>query len=399
MSKKNIYIACGGSGGHVIPGLGICNLLAKLPHVNIILIGVKRKENKFLFDNYMSNTCFKNIQHFYLPDVRLRNFAWFKPLNVLVYMIKLFLIMSWIGWVFWNKKPSIVIGFGSYAAFPIVFIATFFKSAFTIIHEQNLKFGKANQILIPLVDKITVSFQDTLTTLKKFNQDYKIGIYSKLFYLIKKKADIEEKIVVTGNPSVMKENSFHPTQRPDVEGKTSINLLIMGGSQGSDFLNYVVPKALRKVKKTLLDRIKVLHIIGNRKKPEVKQEYEDAAINYNLINFSFNMNHIYKETDLVICRAGATTLSELIFYKLPAILLPFEFVKGHQLNNALFFKRLKLAIVLKKNECTKDKLKYNIERLLIDVPLRREIIKNLTDFGSIDTNKKFMEVIQEAGIC
>lgn len=401
MSQKYIYIACGGSGGHIMPGLGLCNILAKLPYVNIVLIGVDRKENKRFFDNYISNIPYENVEYFLLPDVRIKDLTPFSktvPLNFLKYMIKLVLSVWWISKLFSKKRPVLVMGFGSYAAFPVVFLATLFKSIFTVIHEQNLTFGKANQLLILVVDKITISFYESIKYLKKISKDLKFKIYYKVNYFLTHKSSIEEKVLFTGNPSVFRKEASLPKRKINLESKKNINILVTGGSQGSDFLNYIVPKAIGKMRKSLLQKVKVIHIIGERERERIESEYKKTKVTYKIINFNFNMCNIYKVSDLAICRAGATTLSEIIFYKLPSILIPFKFVRSHQVDNATLFRKLKAAIILEEDECDENKLVHNIEKLLEDSSLRKQIVGNLKNLQQVDTERKFMEIVKEAGI-
>jgi len=394
MSKKCIYIACGGSGGHIMPGLGVCNIFAKLPNTDIILVGVNRKENKIFFNNYISLTTFKNIKYFFLPDF---NFTKVTPLNIPIYMVKLLMIILKIKRIFKRNNPVLVIGFGNYASFPVVFIALFFKSVFTIIHEQNLAFGKANKLLIPLVDKITVSFSHSIEFLKTIDNSLRLKLISQILHPFKRKLPIQKRVEITGNPSLIKENYF-VRKRISLKGKDFINILIMGGSQGSDFLNYIVPKAFAIMNESLLDRIKVLHIVGVHDIGRMIGKYKKLGINHEIINFSFNMGSVYKKSDLVICRAGATTLSEIIFYQLPSILLPFKFGGGHQLKNAELFKNLEAAIVLDEYESDREKLCYSIKELIENTSLRKKFIANLKDLQYVNSSEKFMQIINQTGI-
>jgi len=378
-NNRYIYIACGGSGGHIMPGLGLCRDLAEIPD-NIFVIGVKRQENIRIFNNYISNMSFKNVKYVYLQDLRLKKFT---PLSVSVYVVRLLSIIFKVLIMFSDNRPSTVIGFGSYAAFPVVFVATFFKSTLTIIHEQNLKFGKANKLLMPLVGKIAISFTQSRKCLKEINKDLKFKVYNSVCRGFLKRPRIEEKIIFTGNPSIAKERKKYLERLVSLNDKKDISILVMGGSQGSSFINRIVPRALAGIKGSLSDRIKILHITGSHNVKEAEGVYKRANLSYNLMDVNFDMSDIYKRSDLVISRAGATTLSEIAFYKIPAILLPFRFSYAHQCNNVALFKDLEAAFVLDENNCSKDKLRDYIQRLLEDASLRSKFISNL---GKIDSN-------------
>ncbi len=398
MLKKNkyIYIACGGSGGHILPGLGVCSVLAELDNINIILVGVKRKENVIFFKKYIEDNSFKNVEYFFLPDFRLNKSFFFVPLNLVFYMVKLLYIIVLVYIKFLDKKPSLVFGFGSYASFPVVFSAAIFKICFTVIHEQNVKFGTANKLLIPWVNNITLNFSCKLDYLKTINRKFKFKIYNRIVSLISRNFNTKEKFQIIGNPRLVKNRIFDKDINISLINKSTINILVIGGSQGSDFLNNLVPNSLSFLSEELKNKINVIHIAGRGNVNRISEKYKKLKIKNEVLDISFNMNEIYRRSDLAISRAGAGVLSEIIFYQLPSILLPFKFVRGHQVSNAMFLKRLKAAIVLNENKCDYRKLVENIEELINNEVLYKDILNNLNKISYANTREEILRIAQKS---
>jgi len=129
---------------------------------------------------------------------------------------------------------------------------------------------------------------------------------------------------------------------PKINLDISTNLLITGGSQGSCKLNAVCFEAISASK--IKDQLQIIHICGVQDFAVFKEKYASTGLTYQLFDFFTSMQYAYSLADLIICRAGATTIAELQRFKLPAVLIPYPFAYAHQLANAKALGDLKAAL-------------------------------------------------------
>ena len=144
------------------------------------------------------------------------------------------------------------------------------------------------------------------------------------------------------------------------EGK--FNLLIVGGSQGSHKINTVSYLALASLPQK--QDLQVIHISGRRDFTTLNASYATSSITYKLYDFFCEMQYAYSLADLVICRAGATTIAELQKFNLPALLIPYPFADAHQLANAQVLENIGAAELMLDLELNVDKLKERVQAYL-----------------------------------
>ena len=131
-------------------------------------------------------------------------------------------------------------------------------------------------------------------------------------------------------------------------------ILVMGGSQGSNRINEVFLSAASGMQAS--DKVQVIHISGEKDYEILKKSYEGLKLKVKLFGFLQDMEYAYSASDIVVSRAGATTISELMLYNLPAILLPYPFAYKHQLNNARVMETKGLAALIEDSELNAAKL-------------------------------------------
>jgi UDP-N-acetylglucosamine--N-acetylmuramyl-(pentapeptide) pyrophosphoryl-undecaprenol N-acetylglucosamine transferase len=208
-------------------------------------------------------------------------------------------------------KPDIVVGFGSIASIPVVLCAWFFRTP-VMIHEQNVLPGRANLFLAHISDRIAVSFQDTAKFL----------------------APNGSKSVWTGN--VVRKRLAVIQKDKALEyfglGPGRKTILVMGGSQASRRINFGFASAFKAL--LGMENVQVIHLCGEADKAELEKEYMPYKASVRLVPFLGEMQYAYSAADLVISRAGATTIAELMAYRLPAILIPYPYAYAHQDANA-----------------------------------------------------------------
>jgi UDP-N-acetylglucosamine--N-acetylmuramyl-(pentapeptide) pyrophosphoryl-undecaprenol N-acetylglucosamine transferase len=208
--------------------------------------------------------------------------------------------------IIWRFDPDIVLGLGAYVSGPVA-IAARFTGKKIVIHEQNIVPGLTNRILGRFADRIFISFPDNL------------GIFR------------PSRTVITGNP-VRRELLARR-----LEGKVTgqFTVLILGGSQGAHAINSRVVEALDCMKN--LAHTTFVHQTGTKDAAWVAQAYESRGIKATVEPFFVDMTGPYSLADLVLCRAGATTVSELMALGKPAIFIPFPFAtNNHQELNARY---------------------------------------------------------------
>ncbi|MFA5114513.1 MAG: UDP-N-acetylglucosamine--N-acetylmuramyl-(pentapeptide) pyrophosphoryl-undecaprenol N-acetylglucosamine transferase, partial [Candidatus Omnitrophota bacterium] len=196
-------------------------------------------------------------------------------------------------------RPNLVVGFGSISSIPLVLFARM-AGIKTLIHEQNVIPGRANRFLAFFADKIALSFADT-------------GVYLKC---------PKEKLIVTGNPL---RRQMAPLDKTEARGyfglsRDKFTILVSGGSQSSSNIN----EGFLKVSKRLRGRFsfQLIHLAGRNDCEHLREEYERSGIEARVFSFLDAMQYAYSASDAAVSRAGATTIAELIFFRLPAILVP-----------------------------------------------------------------------------
>jgi UDP-N-acetylglucosamine--N-acetylmuramyl-(pentapeptide) pyrophosphoryl-undecaprenol N-acetylglucosamine transferase len=221
-------------------------------------------------------------------------------------------------------KPDIVVGFGSIASIPVVVCAFFFRVP-VMIHEQNVLPGRANRFLSSVSDRVAISFRETARYL----------------------SSCRTKLVWTGNTVRASLADIDRNKALEYFGLSAgrITILVMGGSQASRRINFafaLIFKALAASKS-----VQVIHLCGDADIHDLEREYGAHNASVRLVSFLSEMQYGYSAADLVISRAGATTVAELMRYRKPAILIPYPYANAHQDANAQFLAAAGCAAVVR----------------------------------------------------
>lgn len=296
-----ILVACGGTGGHIFPALTFLETLkSKQKDLDVTIVITKRKiESRIVPPGY-------KVAYISLYPLRLSLDG-----KNLIALIKLPVGILQSIYIILRFHPKVVVGFGGYATFPLVFFAKVFGIK-TIIHEQNVMAGVANKILSGFADKIAISFPET----REYFESSR------------------DKIILTGNPPRKDLSRVSKKEALDFFGFSpdKFTILVTGGSQGSTKINKVFIEALSGIPDK--NRLQVIHLSGTKDFGVLASGYKKISICVKLFEFLKPMHYAYCASDLVISRAGATTISEIIFFGLPAIIIPYPFAYQHQIANA-----------------------------------------------------------------
>jgi len=324
-----VLLATGSSGGHIFPALALMDQL-KASGADVLMVLPKKNSSREIAGESES------IKYIHASSLGLKLGS--KNISGAYF----FLIGAWEGLrAIIEFKPDVVVGFGSLNTVALLFWSWLFRIK-TVIHEQNAVPGRANRLLAKFVDRVAVSFAQTSSYLKISRQ----------------------KIILTGNPIRKGLVRLGRKEALDFfnfkEGK--FNILITGGSQGSHKLNTVCSAALSGCDEK--NNLQLVHISGAQDFTLINQAYAQAAIAHKVFNFFHDMQYAYSIADLVICRAGATTITELQRFGLPALLIPYPFAYAHQLNNARVLEDSGSAMIIRDEELCVEKLRDIIRELM-----------------------------------
>lgn len=328
-------VASGSSGGHIFPALSFARRLKDAKPDAEILLVLPQKNIGVTLDSSLCSIryiCVRSIGDKINLAAFLSLFRFIKGSAQSIFMLMEF-------------RPDAVVGFGSLASIPLVFFAWVFRIK-TLIHEQNVIPGRSTRLLAKFADKVAVSFPDTVN------------------YLCASKS----KIVVTGNPL-----------RPELErierlsalsffglSENKFTILVLGGSQGSRRINAIFLEAATLLKDK--NSFQVIHIAGVVDYDSIASAYRRLGIESRVFPFSNKMQFAYSASDLAVSRAGAATITELEFFKIPAIIIPYPFAHGHQLKNAQVLSAKQAALVIQEKDLTVELLFTELNRLFTNGP-------------------------------
>lgn len=337
-----VIIACGGSGGHIFPGIALACELAKKNDI-LIVCSSKPLDAEIL---KRSGYNFEIIP--YNPFVFTLS-----PLRIFLFLVKL--IKGSISSVklLLKFRPDCVVGFGGFVSGPVIFAAWLLRIP-RIIHEQNLIAGLANRVEALFANRVAVSFEDT----KRFFNKYKA--------------------IKVGNPvrgNFLNLDKAHSRDRFGLD-RDRFTLFIAGGSQGSSFLNNIAIEALKLMDHGQKKTLQVIHITGRTDYQSVKQIYIKENIKSKPIPFLDEIDRAYTASDLVIARAGATTIAELTYFAKPSILIPYPERRVHQIENAHFLSNNNAAMTIEEKDLNAEGMKDLILDLIKDAEKLKGMSKN-----------------------
>lgn len=361
-----MVITAGGTGGHIYPALAIIDYFKKQEKdFEVLYIGThNRMETKIVPEK---NIPYKGIKiyGFSKKDIK-RDF-----LNI-GYIIKSYneLIN-----IFKEFSPDVVVGVGGYVTFPVILAAKKCHIK-TVIHEQNSIPGKTNKFLSKGVDKVFLSFKESEKYFKKGTN-----------------------LVYTGNPSG---DSVLNSKRIKKEtlGFSSDKkfIIITSGSLGSSTLN---KKLIEFLKLSKDENYEVLFITGESNYETITKSNKFSK-NIKVVPYFDNLSHLLSSSDLIITRAGASTISEIINAKVPAILIPSPYVaNNHQYYNALDLYNSNKALMIEEKELDSNELYKKVVELLKNnnkeyAKIKNNLLKEKSINSSEIIYKEIKELINES---
>ena len=351
---KKIVMTGGGTAGHVTPNLALVPLLKEKGY-EIFYIGSYNGIEKKLVEN-------AGITYYGISSGKLRRYHDWKNFTDPFRVIKGF---SEANQLLKHIQPDVVFSKGGFVSVPVVMAAAR-QHIPAIIHESDMTPGLANKLAIPFASKVCCNFPETMQYLP------------------------DGKAVHTGSP--IRKELFSGNREAGLAftgfSADKPVILIMGGSIGSRFINNAVWSSLD----TLLEKFQIVHLVG---KGNINNDLVGRA-GYQQYEFiSEQLNDIFAMTDLMISRAGANSISEILALKIPNILIPLSAAasRGDQILNAESYKKQGFSTVLQEEELTGELLVSSVE----DVYARREEIKEkMASSKLLDANSTILDLILNA---
>jgi UDP-N-acetylglucosamine--N-acetylmuramyl-(pentapeptide) pyrophosphoryl-undecaprenol N-acetylglucosamine transferase len=351
MIKKKILITSGGTGGHIFPAIALSE---KLKRAGFDVYYCFDRRSASYVDLKAKNTFVVNISNKKGSGITQK----------LKYLINIMMSVLEARTILKKVKPDVIVGFGGYTTFPILFAASAVSSAKLIVHESNSVIGSVNKLFLSKVSAIAGG----LASIEDIPNKYL------------------NKFVYTGTPV---REMIEQVKRKKHGSK--IVILIFGGSQAAKKFSEIIPAAILKLDEKIK---KIIHVIQQVKPEDIElteEQYQKNKISCEIASFFTDIDQKYANANLVIARSGASTISELIKLKMPSILIPLpSSAKGHQLKNALYLASKGAAEVIEEKDISDQKLASTISKI---IEHQSKYVANFAKLD-IDANQKMLELIK-----
>jgi UDP-N-acetylglucosamine--N-acetylmuramyl-(pentapeptide) pyrophosphoryl-undecaprenol N-acetylglucosamine transferase len=345
---KPIVIAAGGTGGHIFPALAVASELRKRS-VPVIWVGTRNG----LEARLVPEAKFE-IRWISIEGVRGKGFLGLlaSPFRIAKASLQSLRILLGIG-------PGAVLGMGGFVSGPVGLAALLTRKPL-VLHEQNAFAGTTNRLLSRFATKVFAAFPSAL-----------------------KQAD------VVGNPV---RDSFASINSTSADRSSALNVLIVGGSRGARVLNENVPPAIAMLKEA---SVNVWHQTGIADQLAVRQRYDAASRDARVDAFIDDMAAAYEWADLVICRSGAMTVSEIAAVGVASVLVPFPHATDdHQTYNARYLSDVSAAILMPQSELNAQTLSMTLNKLIENRPMLDDMAKAAARQYKADATKKVADALQ-----
>jgi UDP-N-acetylglucosamine--N-acetylmuramyl-(pentapeptide) pyrophosphoryl-undecaprenol N-acetylglucosamine transferase len=275
---------------------------------------------------------------------------------------------------FRSFAPDVVVGFGGLVSAPVVLAARLRRRRIAaLLHEQNAAMGRANRLLARWVDRVALSFPDTQARPGR------------------------TPAVLTGLPI---RPAIGGAAREDAADRFGLNpdrptILVLGGSQGARAVNRLMTRLLASLSPEERAQWQFVHLTGTSDEGMVRRAYAAAGATAWVAPFLGAMGAAYAHADLVIARAGASTIAELACCGIPAILIPYPFAGGHQRANASLVKACGAGVVVEESSAGPERVLGEVRRLLADPALRRAMGRRMRTLHASQATTRLSDAIAE----
>jgi|Deesub1362B_J571_1020462.scaffolds.fasta_scaffold00152_39 UDP-N-acetylglucosamine--N-acetylmuramyl-(pentapeptide) pyrophosphoryl-undecaprenol N-acetylglucosamine transferase len=358
---RRVVVAGGGTGGHLYPALALIEeLKERYPQIEVSFMGSDRGIESRVIPK----------EGYPLRIIDVEGFVgkpFFKKLRALWKLTK---SIKQSYRYLQELQPQIVIGSGGYVSFPPVLSAWLLKIP-TLIMEQDTMPGVANRVLGKIANAVCVSNQDAIKYFPR-HKTYLTG------------SPVRKKILKGSKKSALKIFSLR-------EGLFTV--FVFGGSSGAHSINTAMVEALQWLL-DLKDNIQFLHQTGSDDYEFVRDAYRSYGFYGTVTPFIYQMPEAYAVADLVICRAGASTISELCATGKPSILIPYPYAtSSHQLRNALRLEAIGASVVIQDRELSGERLAGEIKKLILDEDRRADMRHRALASAKVDATERIVDLV------
>ena len=335
-----LLIAAGGTGGHIFPGLAVAEAFMAADGVNeVLFVGTPHGMEGSIIPAY----------GFRLLKIDSRPFLGQSMLRKVATMGSIMRGVAQCARILREEKPDMVIGMGGFTCVPVMIAALLLRVP-RFLHEQNVVPGLANRLLCRIADKTFISFTKTSEYLKGG-------------------------ILHTGNP-IRKKLRIASAIVPVPKTDGPFTIFVFGGSRGARSINEAVLLLLPYLES--YKNTAIYHQTGSADYEQMKEAYTTVKVPHEVFPFSDDMERYYGLSDVVISRAGASTIFELSYFKKTAVLVPYPFAAGaHQWKNAAHVEEIGGAYVISNDELTGDRLNSVLKELYERPELRAKMARNM----------------------
>ncbi len=321
--KKPILVMAGGTGGHVFPALAVAECLRQRGE-NVVWLGTRNGIEARVVPAEGFELEWLGVQGLRGKGIVIQMLAPIRLLQACWHMLRLLR----------RLRPKAVLGMGGFVSGPGGLMAWLLRIPL-FLHEQNAIVGFTNRMLCRFAVRNYTAFPDAASSLPRSE--------------------------CIGNPVRSSLAGVEPPEtRLQSRIEAPLQLLVIGGSLGAAALNSIVPKAT-----ACLDhdqRPVIRHQCGDQHLPVCQQNYREASVDAEIVSFIDDMQQAYTWADLVLCRAGALTISELSAVGLASLLVPFPYaVDNHQYHNALFLEQCNAAQILNEADLSAESLALKLK--------------------------------------
>ena len=356
MSKGNVLLCAGGTGGHLFPAEAVAHEMIARGYT--VHLAADDRVRKFA-------STFPAEQ---IHEIRSATLGSKNPISLIKTLIALFQGYRQSQKMLLEVQPVVAAGFGGYPTVPPLFASTRVGVP-TLVHEANAVLGRANRMLSQYVNKVAIGFGET--------------------------TNVEGMVTVTGNPVRPNIITASQTPYPDRKDDGSFNLLVFGGSQGAAFFSECLPEACRLLGPDIASRLKIVQQARPEDKDAVIAAYAEMGIDAKVDSFFSEMHEHLANAHLVVSRAGASTVSELAVVGRPSVLVPYPHALDHdQAKNAATVSAEGGATLFPQSELTPQKLADELTAAIENPKKLALAAKNAKKTGRPDAAKALADMLE-----
>ena len=362
INGKNLVIACGGTGGHLFPGIAVAEAWRKRGGDVLLLISEKQIDT-------LATEGFDHLRFERMPSIAMPKVYSPKMVGFGLGFMKTF---NRCRGLFKDFKADAVLGMGGFTSTPPLVAGKTLKLP-TFVHESNAIPGRANLLNAKFSEKVLVGFDVCASRFQG------------------------KKTAVVGTP-LRPAFIDRPTREEGLEyfGLTGERrtLMVMGGSQGAVRINELIAKSLDRL---VQENIQVLHITGPYDYEKMTKAFLANRQAGTVVDFCSDIHLAYAAADLAICRAGASSSTELAYYGLPAVLIPYPYAADdHQTANAEIFSIPGAAELWRQNELSEDTFTDDLIALMNNQEKLAKMKSTMEDLAIPDASEQVCDVVAQA---